>query len=157
MVRVDISQIIEHVGGIQPFSVVVTSQDIGENEPWVQDNISVSGQIVNVGTVFRLTGAITANANLECCRCLKVFERAVNFEFEEEFDVLAFGYPDDWIDIAEPIRAALIFQEPMQPLCNDDCKGLCPHCGADRNLTDCSCDKKIIDPRLASLQQLLEK
>ena len=157
MVRVDISQIIDHVGGIQPFSVVVASQDIGENEPWVQEDISVSGQIVNVGTVFRLTGTITANAKLECCRCLKVFERAVSFEFEEEFDVLAFGYPDDWIDIAEPIRAALIFQEPMQPFCNDDCKGLCPHCGADRNRTDCGCDKKIIDPRLASLQQLLEK
>ena len=157
MVRVDISQIIEHVGGIQPFSVVVTSKDIGENEPWVQDSISVTGQIVNVGTVFRLTGTVTASANLECCRCLQVFERAVSFEFEEEFDGLAVGYPDDWIDIAEPIRAALIFQEPMQPLCTDDCKGLCPHCGADRNRTDCGCDKEIIDPRLASLQQLLEK
>ena len=157
MVRVDISQIIENVGGIQPFSVVVTSQDIGESDPWVQDDISVSGKIVNVGTVFRLTGTITANANLECCRCLKVFERAVNFEFEEEFDVLAFGYPDDWIDIAEPIRAALIFQEPMQPCCNDDCKGLCPHCGADRNQADCGCGNATIDPRLASLQQLLEK
>ena len=157
MVRVDISQIIDHVGGIQPFSVVVASQDIGENEPWVQEDISVSGQIVNVGTVFRLTGTITANADLECCRCLRAFERAVSFEFEEEFDVLAFGYPDDWVDIAEPIRAALIFQEPMQPLCNDDCKGLCPYCGADRNQTDCGCNKEVIDPRLASLQQLLEK
>ena len=153
----DISQIIDHVGGIQPFSVVVASQDIGENEPWVQDNISVSGQIVNAGTVFRLTGIISASANLECCRCLNVFERAVSFEFEEEFDVLAFGYPDDWIDIAEPIRAALIFQEPMQPLCNDDCKGLCPHCGADRNRINCGCDKEMFDPRLASLQRLLEK
>ena len=153
----DISQIIEHVGGIQPFSVVVTSKDIGENAPWVQDSISVTGQIVNVGTVFRLTGTVTASANLECCRCLQVFERAVSFEFEEEFDGLAFGYPDDWIDIAEPIRAALIFQEPMQPFCNDDCKGLCPHCGVDRNRTDCGCDKEIIDPRLASLQQLLKQ
>ena len=157
MVRVDISQIIDHVGGIQPFSVVVASQDIGENAPWVQDNISVSGQIVNVGTIFRLNGTISANANLECCRCLNVFERAVSFEFEEEFDGLAFGYPDDWIDIAEPIRAALIFQEPMQPLCNDDCKGLCPHCGADRNRIDCGCDTETFDPRLASLQRLLEK
>ena len=87
MVRVDISQIIDHVGGIQPFSVVVASQDIGENEPWVQEDISVSGQIVNVGTVFRLTGTITANADLECCRCLQAFERAVSFEFEIQNDV----------------------------------------------------------------------
>ena len=65
MVKVDISQIIEHVGGIQPFSVVVTPREIGENEPWVEGDISVTGQIVNVGTVFRLTGFVSAQATLE--------------------------------------------------------------------------------------------
>ena len=157
MVRVDISQIIEHVGGIQPFSVVVNAQELGESDLWVQGNILVSGQIVHVGVDFRLTGNVTAKATFECCRCLKVFEQPVNFLFEEDYDVLMFGHLDDWIDIAEPIRAALIFQEPMQPLCSVDCKGLCLHCGVDRNQVECDCDKNEIDPRLAALGRLLEK
>lgn len=152
----DISQIIEHIGGIQAFSVVVSAQDIGEPDPWVQGDISVSGRIVNVGTIFRLFGNVTGKAAFECSRCLKVFEQAVDFQFEEDLDS-ALGYPDDWIDIAEPIRAALIFQEPMQPLCREDCKGLCLFCGADRNQVDCDCGKQKIDPRLAALGRLLEK
>ena len=82
MVKVDISQIIEHVGGIQPFSVVVNAQELGESDLWVQGNILVSGQIVHVGVDFRLTGNVTAKATFECCRCLKVFEQPVNFLFE---------------------------------------------------------------------------
>ncbi len=157
MVKVDISQIIEHVGGIQPFSVVVTPREIGENEPWVEGDISVTGQIVNVGTVFRLTGFVLAQATLECSRCLNVFEQTVRFSFEDEFEAAMFGYADESLDISESIRAALIFQEPMQPLCREDCKGLCPHCGTDRNQTDCDCEKQRIDPRLASLKRLLKE
>ena len=155
MVKVDISQITEQIGGIQSFTVVASAQDIGEEDPWFQGSVSVSGQIANVGTGFRLAGNITATANFECSRCLKPFEQSVKFQFEEDFDAES-EYTDDWIDIAEPIRAALIFQEPMQPLCIAECKGLCVHCGVDRNLVDCDCDKKQIDPRLAALSQLLE-
>ena len=157
MVKVDISQIIEHIGSVQPFSILVNAQDIGEPNPWTEGDISVSGQIANIGTAFRLTGNVKAKAMFDCCRCLKPVEHTVDFQFEEDFDSAAFGYPDDWINIAEAIRAALIFQEPMQPLCSENCKGLCFHCGVDRNLVDCDCDTKEIDPRLAALSRLLEK
>jgi uncharacterized protein len=154
---VDISQIIDNIGGIQPFSVVVNAEEIGEADLWIQGDILVSGQICNVGTLFRLTGILTAKATLECSRCLKVFEQPVNLQFEEDLDAALFIYPNDWIDIAEALRTALIFQEPMKPLCSKDCKGLCVHCGVDRNQVDCDCDKKKIDPRLAVLGRLLEK
>lgn len=157
MVKVDVSQIIDHIGSIQPFSVDVTSMEIGEPEPWVQGNIAVSGQITNVGTVYRLTGNVTVKAAFECSRCLKPLEQTLTFQFEEDFDAATLGYGKDTIDIAEPIRTALIFQEPMQPLCSVDCKGLCFACGANRNLFDCGCDSKKLDPRLAALARLLDK
>ncbi len=157
MVRVDISKIIDDMGASQPFSIVVTTKEIGEENPWVHGEISVTGQIVNVGTAFRLIADITATATLECSRCLKLFEQPVNFQLEEELDSVAFGFTDEQINIAEPIRAALIFQEPMQPLCTDNCKGLCSYCGVDRNQVKCDCNKKNLDPRLAALGQLLEK
>lgn len=55
----------------------------------------------------------------------------------------------DSVDPADVLVPALILQVQMTYLCKEDCKGLCPHCGADRNVTDCDCDKKQIDPRFA--------
>jgi uncharacterized protein len=42
---------------------------------------------------------------------------------------------------------------PFAPLCREDCKGLCPQCGIDRNTGTCSCEPPI-DPRLAALKGL---
>ena len=45
---------------------------------------------------------------------------------------------------------------PGRFLCSEDCKGLCPKCGADLNLGDCGCDKEDIDPRWADLQKIMK-
>ncbi|MDY5613643.1 MAG: DUF177 domain-containing protein, partial [Dysosmobacter sp.] len=52
-------------------------------------------------------------------------------------------------------RTAFILEMDTKTLCSEDCKGLCPRCGADLNLGPCSC-KKEVDPRLAALAKLLE-
>jgi uncharacterized protein len=44
----------------------------------------------------------------------------------------------------------------MKPLCRDGCKGLCPVCGANLNVTTCGCDTRWADPRLAPLKALLD-
>lgn len=46
---------------------------------------------------------------------------------------------------------------PMKPLCRPDCKGLCPHCGADRNAGNCDCEDDWEDPRWAALKALKPK
>jgi uncharacterized protein len=43
---------------------------------------------------------------------------------------------------------------PMKPLCRDDCRGLCPVCGGNRNLVACACAQRTPDPRLAVLKDL---
>ncbi len=45
----------------------------------------------------------------------------------------------------------------MKPLCDENCKGICPNCGADLNAGTCRCDKQEIDPRLEVLKKLLNK
>lgn len=157
MVKVDVSQIIDGIGAAQPFSVITDVQGIGESESWIHGDIAVAGQIVNVGAAFRLTAQVVTQAQMECGRCLTEFELPVKFRFEEDFQASDIGVENDWIDIAEFIRAALIFQEPMQPLCDDACKGICFRCGADLNQVDCGCNKTVLDPRMAALGKLLEK
>jgi len=42
----------------------------------------------------------------------------------------------------------------MKPLCREDCQGLCPVCGADKNTGTCSCEESTPDPRWAALAAL---
>jgi uncharacterized protein len=51
------------------------------------------------------------------------------------------------------VRDAIVLELPMAPLCRDDCRGLCPQCGADRNEADCGCVAPA-DPRWANLDVL---
>ncbi|WP_366936345.1 DUF177 domain-containing protein, partial [Veillonella sp.] len=44
-----------------------------------------------------------------------------------------------------------------QVLCQDDCKGLCVHCGANLNVSPCSCESFVVDPRFAELRALLDE
>jgi uncharacterized protein len=45
------------------------------------------------------------------------------------------------VDVTEDIREALILNLPHFPLCNENCKGLCAHCGKDLNGGPCGCRK----------------
>jgi uncharacterized protein len=51
------------------------------------------------------------------------------------------------------VREQFILAVPFAPLCKDDCLGLCPTCGIDKNVESCACEKPI-DPRFAALQGL---
>ena len=64
-------------------------------------------------------------------------------------------YPivDDTIDLGPLVRDAIVLDLPAAPLCREDCRGLCPQCGADRNEGDCSCAAPK-DPRWANLDVL---
>ncbi len=70
---------------------------------------------------------------------------------EEDLDV--FPFDGEKIDLEPLFREQFILSIPFAPLCREDCKGLCPQCGIDRNTGTCTCEKPI-DPRLAALKGL---
>ncbi|HEY5950855.1 MAG TPA: DUF177 domain-containing protein [Kofleriaceae bacterium] len=70
-----------------------------------------------------------------------------------EGDLDVFAYDGDKIDLEPLFREQFVLAVPYAPLCREDCKGLCPQCGIDRNTGTCSCEKPI-DPRLAPLKGL---
>lgn len=74
-------------------------------------------------------------------------------EFEED-DVDVYPYDEDEVDLAPLFREQLVLAVPFAPLCREDCKGLCSVCGIDLNTGSCTCDRRVIDPRLASLRDL---
>jgi uncharacterized protein len=70
---------------------------------------------------------------------------------EEDLDL--FPYDGEAIDLEPLFREQFVLAVPFAPLCREDCKGLCPQCGIDRNTGTCSCEPPI-DPRLAGLKGL---
>jgi len=68
-------------------------------------------------------------------------------------DLDLFAYDGDALDLEPLFREQFVLAVPFAPLCREDCKGLCPQCGIDRNTGTCACETPI-DPRLAALKGL---
>jgi uncharacterized protein len=116
-------------------------------------------------------GEINADVELECSRCLQPVAQTLNFQFRASFvapenyseaketelradDLEIAILESNDIDVAELVREQILLNLPAQVYCAEDCKGLCPQCGANRNLIDCKCEEKEIDPRWAALKGL---
>ena len=111
----------------------------------------------------------TANAGLvgECVRCLEEIRSEITADFQELFvyddekpeaeDDETSRLEGDLVDLEPLLRDAVVLALPFQPLCQDDCPGLCAECGArladDRDHRH----EAAVDPRWAALQQLSEK
>ncbi|MDE5737805.1 MAG: DUF177 domain-containing protein [Oscillospiraceae bacterium] len=115
--------------------------------------VQITGKVANRAGVVTLTMQITFSLLVTCDRCLKQTVQA--FSYDAEHLVVRFLHDEedeenyviakaDSIDIAEIALSDLILELPTKLLCSEDCKGLCPQCGCDRNLTECSCMNKII-------------
>jgi uncharacterized protein len=70
-----------------------------------------------------------------------------------EGDLDVFPFDGEKLDLEPLFREQFVLAIPFAPLCREDCAGLCPQCGIDRNTGTCSCEKPI-DPRLAALKGL---
>jgi uncharacterized protein len=113
-----------------------------------------------------ITGRLTGRAEFRCARCVSVAQEPVSVEVCELFAKRGQDVPpeSDAYEIAgtevhlEPmLRDALALALPLNPLCREDCKGLCPHCGMDLNEGQCDCRDEETDPRWAPLEALREK
>lgn len=132
----------------------------------------VSGQIRKDRARLKINGKVAAKLQLECDRCLKLIEFPVDSRFkleyvtqadylaqqaieltEEELDLTVFD--GEVIDIDQLVREELLLAVPTHLVCQESCKGVCPSCGVNRNLTNCQCDNDEVDPRWAGLKKLV--
>lgn len=125
--------------------------------------VEVSGEIRNTAGILELTLSARTTLDAVCDRCGKEFlqEKEVPYscmlaeELQNEDSDEIVLLEDGCVDVGDLARTAFILGMDTKTLCSEDCKGLCPRCGADLNLGPCSC-KKETDPRLAVLAKLLE-
>jgi uncharacterized protein len=109
-----------------------------------------------------VTATARAAVSGECGRCLEPLAREVEASFQE-----LYLYPDqhdddeeaerlegDFLDLEPALRDAVVLSLPLQPVCRDDCPGLCSHCGA-RLADDPEHQHDEVDPRWAALTNVL--
>ncbi|MBW3556166.1 MAG: DUF177 domain-containing protein [Actinobacteria bacterium] len=124
----------------------------------VGTEVEVDLALAPVGQAVEATGTVRARWQGDCRRCLRrvagSLEGVVREVFEEGHEE-GETYPlrHDEIDLEPLARDAVLLELPQAPLCQEDCLGLCPDCGVDRNSGPCSCAPPP-DPRWAVLDEL---
>ncbi len=145
--------------------------DFDSDEAKLKHEIKVEGSLKKGIAQTDVQGNIDAIVEIECSRCLQTAEQSLGFPFNATFvtpehytdekeaelkadDLDVSIIEDDKIDLKELVREQILLAIPVQVLCREDCRGLCQKCGASRNLIDCNCEEKEIDPRWQSLREL---
>ena len=163
--RLDLRPILRTPGASLPFQfqLDLSGMDFYGARPFAHP-VRVSGAVRNMAGALSLEGTAETTLELVCDRCLKPFSQdlalpvstllAEELEDEENDEIVLLQ--DGAADLDEIFTPALVLSMDAKHLCSEDCKGLCPTCGADLNLGPCQCRKEP-DPRFAALAQLLDK
>ncbi len=121
------------------------------------------------GADVLVQGRLTATVPQTCGRCLETFPARVDVGVDVRLmprpatgDAIELGrddldvdfYVNDELDVNRVVETETTLALPMKPLCRDDCRGLCPACGGNRNLVPCACASPAPDPRLVPLRDL---
>jgi DUF177 domain-containing protein len=135
-----------------------------EDDPKPVDGVIVTGRLSNAGeNRFYFSGRMSGEVEEECRRCLIPTRARVDEELHllfadasdeesDESDVYMLEPRATTIDIRPALREQWLLAAPGFTLCREDCKGLCPRCGADLNVGPCGCSP-VTDPRWAALQR----
>lgn len=129
--------------------------------------IKFNGEIYKVGRDKLIHVDIQYKYEEACGRCLEPFLKEGNTiltgKLVEEMDEVtedeeeSIYYVDEELDLDDNILSMVILSLPMKPLCDENCKGLCPKCGSNHNQSKCDCIVEDIDPRFAKLKDFFPK
>lgn len=91
-----------------------------------------------------LDGEIVYTLKGECTRCLSDAEKEYVVAFDEQVEQNnpdGYSVVNDKVDLVKIVDDRIILSLPINFLCKDDCKGICPSCGANLNQEECKCKK----------------
>ena len=153
------------------FTIKPTDIDLDDEAVKLKTDVRVEARVKKGIVQTDVEGSIVGDVEVECVRCLQPVEKSLDIPFsaafvtaenytqaaeaklnEQDLDVSI--YEGDKIDLQELAREQILLALPEQVFCREDCKGLCQKCSANRNLIDCNCEEKEVDPRWAALKNL---
>lgn len=147
--------------------------DIAPDQADLQGPVVVRATFYRVGPRIEVQGRIVGQVATSCGRCLapllvkleaplRAFlerRQSRDHRLEEEVreDDVGIVYHDgQTADLTDEVRQVLLLEVPWHALCREECRGLCPTCGIDRNELECSCEPHPSDHRWEALRKLSE-
>ncbi len=123
--------------------------------------ISIDGRLESVHEGILVTANVQGDAVSECSRCLDPLKLDVDVEFQELFaysltDEDDLVISDESINLEQVVRDAVVLSLPFQPICSEDCEGLCVDCGAKLVDNPQHVHEAPVDPRWNALKNLME-
>lgn len=119
---------------------------------------------------IRVKGHLNVDMETDCDRCLDPAACTVDGDFELYYRPVEEGYGEEkaldeseaemgfyegnGVELNDTLREYVLLAMPMQKLCSEGCKGLCPECGQNRNQQACQCQVKAVDDRWAALKEM---
>ncbi|MFN7934445.1 MAG: DUF177 domain-containing protein [Bryobacteraceae bacterium] len=159
-----------------PFAVELPPGQIDFLDPELKQdgNLNAAGQAELLSSTLgeiRIHGHVRVTMETPCDRCLEPARLLIDSDFdlcyrptemattgeevELDDDEAEMGfYEGDGLELAEVLREFILLQVPIQIVCRQDCKGICPVCGGNRNSAACECRLPTADDRWAALKNL---
>jgi uncharacterized protein len=123
---------------------------------------------------IRLVGKLTAEMEVACARCLEPVVHRIARDFDvlyrpqgvdrrgeevsiSEAETEIGYYQGEGLLLEDVLREQVVLAMPVKTVCREDCKGLCPSCGRNRNQEQCGCEQRAGDPRWAALGEIRNK
>ena len=130
----------------------------------------VAELVIDLLGEIRVKGHVKVLMEADCDRCLEPASYPVDGDFELYYRPVAEGYGEekaidegeaemgfyegDGVELNDVLREFVLLTLPMQRVCSEDCKGICPECGQNRNQKQCACQTASADDRWAALKHL---
>lgn len=120
---------------------------------------------------IRVKGHLATQMEAACDRCLELTAFPIDADFDlfyrpassmpprteveiEDKEAEIDFYEGDGLELGDVLREQILLSLPMQRVCREDCKGICPVCGENRNQVDCGCYEELGDDRWSGLRNL---
>lgn len=141
---------------------------------WQAGPLTAAGSaelLPNTNGEIRIRGKLQVVMEAECDRCLGVARFPLDLAFDLFYEPVEAGpdepeialeaedssidfYEGEGLELEEVLREQVLLALPMQRICQEDCRGICPVCGENRNRVACGCKVVAPDDRWAALRQL---
>lgn len=145
-----------------------------DNEVTQRGNLKAAGYaqlFPNTLGEIRIHGEVKVEMQAACDRCLETAIHPIDSSFDlfyrpeprkvahqeiriDDGEVDVSFYKGDGVALEDALREFVFLSMPMRLICREDCKGICPSCGGDRNATPCDCASKARDSRWEALRNL---
>jgi uncharacterized protein len=157
--RINAIEMLRHPGATRHIETAVPAADVDVHDDRISGDIAIAIDATSSVDGVIVHGTVSTPWRGECRRCLIDVEGTSVSLVDELFQQHprhqdAVEITGDQIDLAPIVREYVLLDLPEAPLCRDDCAGICPNCGIDRNLATCDCDTAPADPRWAGLEGL---